>query len=181
MLHAVGIGLWAALNMELAPQVPAFDPYPFHLLTLVVSAEAVLLCIAVLIRLDRMKARALKPVGNSSAMNAARASDRARRAVREETRANALATPPVSVWQVTLPSAAMARIEEPSAHVLLTRRCRYVVSAATVPLTVIVPPVSPVPAVTLVTVPAPPASAAHVHALPFHFGIWLLAHACGSW
>ena len=58
MLHAAGIGLWAALNMELAPQVPAFDPYPFHLVTLVVSAEAVLLCIAVLIRLDRMKARA---------------------------------------------------------------------------------------------------------------------------
>jgi uncharacterized membrane protein len=58
MLHAVGIGLWAALNMGLVPQVLAFDPYPFHLLTLVVSAEAVLLCIAVLIRLDRMEARA---------------------------------------------------------------------------------------------------------------------------
>jgi hypothetical protein len=36
---------------------------------------------------------------------------------------------------------------------------------------VIVPPVSPVPAVMLDTVPPPPAvaSAAHAHAAPFHF------------
>lgn len=62
--------------------------------------------------------------------------------------------PPVaSVWQVTLPSAAMARMLERTAQLAETRRCKNVVSAATVPLVEIVPPVRPVPAVTLVTVP----------------------------
>ena len=58
LLHATGLGLWVALNLGLVPQVPAFDPYPFHLLTLIASSEAVLLCLVVLIRLSRMEARA---------------------------------------------------------------------------------------------------------------------------
>jgi uncharacterized membrane protein len=58
LLHASGFGLWVALNFGLVPQVPAFDPYPFPLLTLIASSEAVLLCLAVLVRLGRMEARA---------------------------------------------------------------------------------------------------------------------------
>ena len=58
LLHITGLGLWVALNIELVPRVPAFDPYPFHLLTLIASSEAVLLCLVVLIRLRRMEARA---------------------------------------------------------------------------------------------------------------------------
>ena len=58
LLHAAGFGLWVALNLGLVPRVPAFDPYPFPLLTLIASSEAVLLCLVVLIRLGRMEARA---------------------------------------------------------------------------------------------------------------------------
>jgi uncharacterized membrane protein len=38
--------------------VRAFDPYPFHLLALIASLEAVLLSAAVLVRLGRVEARA---------------------------------------------------------------------------------------------------------------------------
>ena len=58
LLHAAGFGLWVALNLGLVPRVPAFDPYPFPLLTLIASSEAVLLCLVVLVRLGRMEARA---------------------------------------------------------------------------------------------------------------------------
>lgn len=58
LLNAVGIGLWVAVNTGLIPGVQAFDPYPFHLLTLVASLEAVLLSVAVLVRLGRVEARA---------------------------------------------------------------------------------------------------------------------------
>ena len=58
LLHATGFGLWVALNLGLVPRVPAFDPYPFPLLTLIASSEAVLLCLVVLVRLGRMEARA---------------------------------------------------------------------------------------------------------------------------
>ena len=58
LLHASGFGLWVALNTGLALRVPAFDPYPFPLLTLIASSEAVLLCLVVLVRLGRMEARA---------------------------------------------------------------------------------------------------------------------------
>jgi uncharacterized membrane protein len=57
-LHAAGLALWVALNAGLVPGLRAFDPYPFHLLTLVASSEAVLLCLAVLVRLGRVEARA---------------------------------------------------------------------------------------------------------------------------
>ena len=58
LLHAAGFGLWVALNFGLVPRAPAFDPYPFPLLTLIASSEAVLLCLVVLVRLGRMEARA---------------------------------------------------------------------------------------------------------------------------
>ena len=53
--------------------------------------------------------------------------------------------PPSSDSHTTVPSALIVRMLLPTAHVPLTRRCRYVVSAAIVPLLVIVPPVNPVP------------------------------------
>ena len=58
LLHASGFGLWVAVNTGLVARVPAFDPYPFPLLTLIASSEAVLLCLVVLVRLGRMEARA---------------------------------------------------------------------------------------------------------------------------
>ena len=58
LLHAAGFGLWVAVNIGLVPRVPAFDPYPFPLLTLIASSEAVLLCLVVLAKLGRMEARA---------------------------------------------------------------------------------------------------------------------------
>src|ERR671912_656981 len=42
---------------------------------------------------------------------------------------NALTGPVLSAWQVTLPSAAIARMLLPTAQGVLTRRCRDVVSA----------------------------------------------------
>ena len=70
----------------------------------------------------------------------------------------------------------MVRTLLPAAQVPLTRRCRYAVSAAIVPVVVIGPPVRPVPVATFVTVPVPPATA-QIHALPFHCGTWFVAHA----
>jgi uncharacterized membrane protein len=58
LLHASGFGLWVALNTGLVPRVPTLDPYPFPLLTLIASSEAVLLCLVVLVKLGRMQARA---------------------------------------------------------------------------------------------------------------------------
>jgi uncharacterized membrane protein len=58
LLHASGFGLWVALNTGLVPRVPTLAPHPFPLLTLIASSEAVLLCLVVLVKLDRMQARA---------------------------------------------------------------------------------------------------------------------------
>ncbi len=94
----------------------------------------------------------------------------------------ALAGPLLSAWQVTLPSAAMVRIELPAAQVPVTRAWIVVVLTAMVPLAVMVPPVRPVPAVTLVTVPVPAASVPHAQPpAPLLFGTWPLVQACGSW
>ncbi|MFO1305480.1 MAG: hypothetical protein U1F54_17270 [Burkholderiales bacterium] len=54
-------------------------------------------------------------------------------------------------------------------------------STAIVPLVVIVPPVSPAPAMMLVTVPVPVTSLAHVHPpAPLLFGTWPFVHDCGN-
>lgn len=50
----VGIFLaWVAINSNLLPAIPAFDPYPFGFLTMVVSLEAIVLSIFVLISQNR--------------------------------------------------------------------------------------------------------------------------------
>ena len=54
VLHAVWFTAWAVINAGLVPFVPAFDPYPFQLLAMIVSLEAVLLSTFVLIKQNRM-------------------------------------------------------------------------------------------------------------------------------
>jgi len=54
-LHVVGLGLWLAVNLGLAPRFHAFDPSPFGLLNLIISSEGVLLSIFVLISQNRMR------------------------------------------------------------------------------------------------------------------------------
>jgi uncharacterized membrane protein len=44
---------WILLNAGLIPSVPAFDPYPYILLTTIVSIEAIILAIFVLISQNR--------------------------------------------------------------------------------------------------------------------------------
>jgi uncharacterized membrane protein len=54
MLHLAWFGLWAGVNTGLIRVVPAFDPYPFQLLCMIVSLEGVLLATFVLIKQNRM-------------------------------------------------------------------------------------------------------------------------------
>ncbi len=48
------VGLWALANSELVPGLPVFDPFPFSLLSGLLSLESVLLTAFVLIRQNRM-------------------------------------------------------------------------------------------------------------------------------
>lgn len=56
-VHLVGFAVWAAVNLQLIPGVPAFDPYPFALLCMILSMEGVLLSTFVLIKQNRMGRR----------------------------------------------------------------------------------------------------------------------------
>ena len=58
LLHVVIFALWFVINRGLIPPIPAFDPYPFMLLSMSVSVEAVLLSTFVLIKQNRMARRA---------------------------------------------------------------------------------------------------------------------------
>ena len=58
LLHLVWFALWVVINTKLIPGIPAFDPYPFQLLAMLVSLEAVLLSTFVLIKQNRMGLRA---------------------------------------------------------------------------------------------------------------------------
>src|SRR6185437_2460376 len=53
-LHLVWFALWASINAGLIPFIPAFDPYPFQLLCMIVSMEGVLMSTFVLIKQNRM-------------------------------------------------------------------------------------------------------------------------------
>lgn len=53
ILNAIWFFLWITINLELIPGIPAFDPFPFGLLTMVVSLEAIFLAIIVLISQNR--------------------------------------------------------------------------------------------------------------------------------
>jgi len=52
--HAIGFGAWFSINLGLIPGVEPFDPFPFGILTLIVSAEGVFLAIFVLLSQNRM-------------------------------------------------------------------------------------------------------------------------------
>jgi uncharacterized membrane protein len=54
---AIWFFVWIILNLELIPGVKAFDPFPFGLLTMVVSLEAIFLSLFVLISQNRQAAR----------------------------------------------------------------------------------------------------------------------------
>ncbi len=58
ILHVVFIGLWIVLNARVVPFVAPWDPYPFGLLGLVISLEAILLSTFVLMKQNRMGYRA---------------------------------------------------------------------------------------------------------------------------
>jgi CRP/FNR family transcriptional regulator, cyclic AMP receptor protein len=49
--------VWIIVNTGLIPDVPAFDPFPFGLLTMIVSLEAIFLSLFVLISQNRQAAR----------------------------------------------------------------------------------------------------------------------------
>lgn len=57
-LHLTLFMAWAVVNRGMIPGIPAFDPYPFSLLTMIVSLEGVLITTFVLIKQNRMGVRA---------------------------------------------------------------------------------------------------------------------------
>jgi uncharacterized membrane protein len=54
VLHLAWFGVWVVINVGLVPFLQPFDPYPFQLLCMIVSLEAVLLATFVLIKQNRM-------------------------------------------------------------------------------------------------------------------------------
>jgi uncharacterized membrane protein len=58
LLHVGLFTLWFLVNLKLVPFIRPFDPYPFVLLAMVVSCEAVLLSTFVLMKQNRMSRRA---------------------------------------------------------------------------------------------------------------------------
>jgi uncharacterized membrane protein len=56
-LHAAFFGVWIAINLGWAPGIPRFDPYPFMMLSTVVSLEAIFLSTFVLVKQNRMSRR----------------------------------------------------------------------------------------------------------------------------
>lgn len=58
--HLIWFGSWSALNFDLVPGVRAFDPFPFPLLTTMVSLEAIFLALFVLSSQNRLATQADK-------------------------------------------------------------------------------------------------------------------------
>lgn len=58
VLHLLGFLLWFSINLGLVPGLRPFDPFPFGILTLIVSAEGVLLAIFVLVSQNSMTRQA---------------------------------------------------------------------------------------------------------------------------
>jgi uncharacterized membrane protein len=57
-LQLLGFAVWFGINLRLVPGIHPFDPFPFGILTLVVSSEAILLSIFVLMSQNRMSRQA---------------------------------------------------------------------------------------------------------------------------
>ncbi|MEW6613489.1 MAG: DUF1003 domain-containing protein [Pseudomonadota bacterium] len=58
ILHVLWFGGWVVVNSGMIPFLPPFDPFPFELLTTVVSLEAIFLTIFVLISQNRASRQA---------------------------------------------------------------------------------------------------------------------------
>jgi uncharacterized membrane protein len=58
MIHILLVLTWVLLNVEGVRGIPRFDPYPFSLLGVIVSVEAVVLSSFILMRQNRMSKRA---------------------------------------------------------------------------------------------------------------------------
>lgn len=52
-VNALWFAVWILINTGLIPAIPIFDPFPFGLLTMIVSLEAIFLAIIVLISQNR--------------------------------------------------------------------------------------------------------------------------------
>lgn len=57
LVHAIVFGVWIAINLGWIPIIPKFDPFPFLLLSAVVSLEAIFLATFVLMKQNRMSRR----------------------------------------------------------------------------------------------------------------------------
>ncbi|MBL8909457.1 MAG: DUF1003 domain-containing protein [Archangium sp.] len=53
LVHFAWFGVWIGINVNIVPGIEAFDPFPFGLLTMVVSLEAIFLSCMVLISQNR--------------------------------------------------------------------------------------------------------------------------------
>lgn len=53
ILNTLFFGVWILVNINFIPNVPPFDPFPFGLLTMVVSLEAIILAIVILVSQNR--------------------------------------------------------------------------------------------------------------------------------
>jgi uncharacterized membrane protein len=58
LLHVLLVTIWCTVNLNLIPAIRPFDPFPFGILALLLSAEAVFLTIFVLISQNRMSREA---------------------------------------------------------------------------------------------------------------------------
>ena len=58
VLHVLLFASWVAVNLGWIPGVEPFDPFPFGILTLIVSAEGVFLAIFILVSQNRMTRQA---------------------------------------------------------------------------------------------------------------------------
>lgn len=57
LVHAAWFAVWIVLNVSIVPGVEPFDPFPFGLLTMIVSLEAIFLSCMVLISQNRQAAK----------------------------------------------------------------------------------------------------------------------------
>jgi uncharacterized membrane protein len=57
VLHVVFFAAWILMNVTLVPGAPMFDPFPFGLLTMVVSLEAIILSVFVLLSQNRQASK----------------------------------------------------------------------------------------------------------------------------
>ena len=58
LIHTIWFFVWLLLNLNIIPGFVPFDPFPFSLLTMVVSLEAIFLTLFVLISQNRMSKEA---------------------------------------------------------------------------------------------------------------------------